>query len=217
MKTDSNLRGDVEKELEWDPRFDARDIGVAVKGGVVTLSGHVRSFAERWSAQNAAQSVGGVKAIANEIDVKLPATGQRSDTELAEMALNALRMNISVPAADIKLAVNEGWVTLSGQVGFWYQKQEAETTLRHIQGVKGISNDIRLRPSVSATDVKNHIEDAFRRHAQLDADKIRVKVADGIVTLEGEVQSWRERNDAEVAVWAAPGVTTVQDKLTIRP
>ena len=217
MKTDANLRGDVEKELEWDPRFDARDVGVAVKGGVVTLSGQVRTFAERWAAQNAAQSVGGVKAIANEIEVQLLASGQRSDTDIATAALNALRLNVSVPIADIKLTVNDGWVALTGKVAFWYQKQEAENTVRNLQGVRGISNDIGIKPTVSTLDIKTRIEDAFRRHAHLDADKIRVKVAEGTVTLEGEVQSWRERNDAEFAVWAAPGVMSVQDKLTIQP
>lgn len=216
MKTDANLRTDVEKELEWDPRFDARDVGVAVKGGVVTLSGHVRSFAERWAAQDAAQLVGGVKAIANEIEVKLPASALRSDTELAQAALDALALNSSVPADDIKVTVQAGWVTVGGQVSFWYQKQAVETTLRQLRGVIGFSNNIQLKPKATALDVKGRIEETFRRHAQLDADKIRVKVADGTVTLEGEVQSWRERNEAEIAAWAAPGVESIQDKLTIR-
>lgn len=217
MKTDANLRSDVEEELEWDPRFDSRYIGVVVKGGVVTLSGQVRSFAERWAAQEAAQLVGGVKAIANDIEVQLVASSHRSDTDLATAAFNALRLNGSVPIGDIKLTVRDGSVTLRGQVPFWYQKQEAATTLRNLQGIKGISNELIIKPTVSTVDIKSRIEGAFRRHAQLDADKIRVKVADGNVTLEGEVQSWRERNDAEFAVWAAPGVKTVQDKLIVQP
>jgi osmotically-inducible protein OsmY len=217
MKTDANVRTDVEKELEWDPRFDARDVGVAVKGGVVTLSGHVGSFAERWAAQDAAQLVSGVKAIANEIAVKLPTSAQRSDTELAQAALDALALNSSVPAGDIKVTVQGGWVTVSGQVSFWHQKQAVETTLRQLRGVMGLLNDIQLKPRASALDVQSRIEETFRRHAQLDADKIRVKVADGTVTLEGEVQSWRERNEAELAAWAAPGVLGIKDKLTIRP
>jgi len=216
MKTDANLRADVEAELEWDPRFDARDVGVAVKSGVVTLSGHVRSFAERWAAQDAAQLVSGVKAIANEIEVKLPASAQRSDTELAQVALEALALNASVPVNDIKVTVQSGWVTASGQVSFWYQKQAVETTLRQLRGVIGFSNNIQLKPTASALDVKSGIEETFRRHAQLDANKIRVKVTEGTVILEGEVTSWRERNEAEVAAWAAPGVESIQDKLTIR-
>jgi len=217
MKSDHNLRQDIEQELEDDPRVDARDIGVAVKEGIVTLSGHVGSYAERWAAQDAARSIDGVKALANEIDVKLLSGNERSDTEIAEAAMSALRLNISVPAADIKLTVHDGWITLTGQVAFWYQKQTAETTIRYLHGVKGIANEIKVKAPVSKSDIKTRIEQAFRRHAQIDADRIRVKVTDGTVTLEGEVESWRERDEAETAVWAAPGVTSVQDRLVVRP
>lgn len=217
MKTDSNLRHDIEEELEWDARVDARDIGVAVKDGIVTLSGHVSSYAERWAAQDAAQSVGGVKALANEIDVKLLTGGECSDTEVAEAALTALGLNSSVPGADIKLTVHDGWLTLTGEVGFWYQRQAAETTVRNILGVKGIANEITVKAPVSTSDVKTRIEQAFRRHAQIDADRIRVQVTGGTVTLEGEVESWQERDQVETAVWAAPGVTSVQDRLVVRP
>jgi osmotically-inducible protein OsmY len=216
MKTDLNLRQDVEQELEWDPRLDAREVGVAVKNGVVTLSGHVRSYAERWAAQDAAQSVGGVKAIANEIEIRLPAGSARSDTEVAESALTALRLNSSVPDT-VKLTVHDGWLTLTGQVAYWYQKQAAENTVRHIQGVKGLANDLSVKMAPSTSDVKTRIEQALRRHAEIDSDKIRVRVAEGTVTLEGEVDSWRERSEAETAVWSAPGVTSVQDHLIIRP
>jgi osmotically-inducible protein OsmY len=177
----------------------------------------VSSYAERWAAQDAVRSVEGIKALANEIQVKLPAGGQRSDTEIAEAVMTALRLNISVPVADIKVMVREGWVTLSGQVALWYQKQAAATTVRNIQGVKGIANEISVKAPVSKSDIKTRIEEAFRRHAHIDADKIRVQVASGTVTLEGEVESWRERDEAETAVWAAPGVTSVQDRLVVRP
>jgi osmotically-inducible protein OsmY len=217
MKTGTDLRHDVEQELDWDPRLDGPDIGVAVNQGIVTLLGQVRSYAERWAAQDAAQSVGGVKALANEIEVKLPTEGERSDTEIAEAALTALRLNMSVPVVDIKLAVHDGWLTLTGQVAFWYQKQAAETTVRNVQGVKGIANEITVKALVSTSDIKSRIEEAFRRHAQIDADKIRLQVAGGTVTLEGEVESWWERDHAESAVWAAPGVTSVQDRLIVRP
>jgi osmotically-inducible protein OsmY len=217
MKSDHNLRQDIEQELEEDPRVDAREIGVAVKEGIVTLSGHVSSYAERWAAQDAARSIDGVKALANEIEVKLPQGGERSDTEIAQSAMTALRLNISVPADDIKLTVHDGWITLTGQAAFWYQKQTAETTVRNLQGVKGIANEIKVKAQVSKPDIKTRIEQAFRRHAQIDADRIRVKVTDGTVTLEGEVESWRERDEAETAVWAAPGVTSVQDRLVVRP
>lgn len=217
MKTDANIRRDVELELEWDPRFDARDIGVAVKEGIVTLSGEVHSFSERWAAQEATQSIGGVRAVANEIEVNLPADAERSDTETAKAALTALQLNASVPVNKIKLVVQNGWVTLNGEVAFWFQKQAAESAVRHIHGVRGITNEIALKAPVSTLDVKARIEQAFRRHAQLDAAKIRVQVNGGTVTLDGEVQSWPERNEAETAVWAAPGVTSVQDRLIIRP
>lgn len=217
MKSDHNLRHDIEQELEEDPRVDAREIGVAVKEGIVTLSGHVDSYAQRWAAQDAAQSIEGVRALANEIAVRLPSTSERSDTEIAESAMTALRLNISVPVADIKLTVHDGWVTLTGQVAFWYQKQLTDTAVRHILGVKGIANEITVKAQVSKPDIKTRIEQAFRRHAQIDADRIRVKVAEGTVTLEGEVESWRERDEAETAVWAAPGVTSVQDRLVVRP
>ena len=217
MKSDHNLRQDIEQELEDDPRVDARDIGVAVKDGIVTLSGHVRSYAERWAAQDAAQSIDGVKALANEIAVKLPSGSERSDTEIAEAAMTALRMNISIPANDLKLTVHDGWITLTGQVAFWYQKQSAESAVRYLLGVKGIANEINVKAQVSTLDIKTRIEQAFRRHAQIDADKIRVKVVDGTVTLEGEVESWHERDEAETAVWSAPGVNSVQDHLVVRP
>jgi osmotically-inducible protein OsmY len=217
MKADSDVRGDVEQELDWDPRFDARDVGVAVKQGIVTLSGHVRSYAERWAAQNAAQTVAGVKAVANEIQVKLPTDSERSDTEIAEAALAALQLNMSVPVADIKLAVHDGWVTLSGQVNLWYQKQVADTTIRHLAGVRGIANDITVKAQVATADVKSRIENAFRRHAQIDADKIQIEVTGGEVTLKGEVHSWLARDEAQSAVWAAPGVTSVRDNLVVRP
>ena len=187
MKTDTDLRRDVEQELDWDPRFDARDIGVAVKDGIVTLSGHLHSYLERWAAQDTAQSVGGVKALANEIEVKLPTGSERNDTEIAEAALTALRLNTSAPVVNISLAVHDGWLTLSGEVAFWNQKQAAETSVRNIQGVKDIANEITVKAPASTSDVKLPIEQSFRPHAQIDADKIRVQVAGGPVTLEGEV------------------------------
>jgi len=156
-------------------------------------------------------------AIANEVEVKLPAGGERSDTETAKAALTALQLNASVPANTIHLVVQDGWVTLKGEVAFWFQKQAAESTVRHVHGVIGITDNIALKAPTSTTDVKARIEQAFRRHAQLDADKIHVYVSGGTVTLEGEVQSWPERTEAEIAAWAAPGVTSIQDRLTVRP
>jgi osmotically-inducible protein OsmY len=216
MKTETQLRHDVEAQLDWDPRFDSTGIGVAVKNGVVALSGHVGSYADRWAAQDATQSVAGVKAIANELVVSLASDAQRTDPELAEAVLHTLNANVSIPGAAIKVVVHDGWVTLSGQVSYWFQREAAERTVTHLRGVKGLANDITIRPQASATDVKAKIEDAFRRHASLDAQKIRVQSADGTVTLEGEVSSWQERQHAEAAAWAAPGVSVVKDHLSVR-
>lgn len=217
MSNDMQLRHDVQAELDWDPRFDSRQIGVAVKNGVVALSGHVNSFAERRAAEQAAQSVAGVQAVANDIAVELPLDTRLSDAEIGEAAVDALKGNVSVPAGAIKLVVREGWITLSGEVEMWFQKNAAETSLSGLRGLKGISNNITIRCQPAATDVQAKIEDAFRRRAQLDAKKITVSTADGTVTLEGEVHSWQERQQAEIAAWQAPGVSQVIDKLTVRP
>jgi osmotically-inducible protein OsmY len=217
MYDDTQLRHDVEAELDWDPRFDSRQIGVAVKNGVVALTGHVGSYSERRAAQEAAQMVAGVKAIANDIAVELAFDDKRSDPELAEDALGALKANASVPSADIKLVVHDGWITIEGQVALWFQKSAVDACLSGLRGVKGISNNISIRSKVSATNVQEKIEDAFRRRARLDAKKITVKIAEGTVTLEGEVNSWQERQQAEMAAWQAPGVSQVIDKLSVRP
>lgn len=217
MKTDIQLRDDVEAQLDWDPRFDSQGIGVAVKDSVVTLSGHVAYYADRWAAQDATQSIAGVRAIANELAVDLAWEAQRTDPQIAEAALKALSADVFIPASGVKLAVHDGWVTLSGQVDFWFQRQAAEKAITHLRGVKGLANDITLKPQATAGDIKAKIEDAFRRHASLDARNIRVQTAGGTVTLEGEVDSWHERQHAEAAAWAAPGVSLVKDHLNIRP
>jgi osmotically-inducible protein OsmY len=217
MKNDLALRHDVLSELDWDPRFDSRNIGVAVKNGVVALSGHVGSYAERRAAQDAVQSIAGVKAVANDIVIELPFDTQRTDAEVAEAALQALKNHISVPANDIRVLVQNGWVTLEGEVALWYQKNAAEGALSNLHAVKGIVNNISLRNHACAPDVKKKIEDALRRHAELDAQNIVVKTTDGTVTLEGHVSSWLERQQAEMAAWQARGVSRVIDNLSMRP
>ncbi len=220
MKTDRQIRDEVEAELDWDPSFDSRQVGVAVKDGIVTLSGHVNAFPDRWAAQKAAQSVADVKAIANEIQVMLPFDVKRSDTEIAEAALNAIKSNESIPAAHLKLTVREGWLTVEGHVNWRYQSNAVDTAVRAVYGVKGVDNLIAIKPlaaNVSASSVKTKIESAFQRHAHRDAKKIRVTVDDGVVTLEGEVPSWQEREDAQSAAWAAPGISRVDDRLVVKP
>jgi osmotically-inducible protein OsmY len=215
MKTDTQLMSDVQAELDWDPRIDDRGIVVAVKDGVVTLAGYVSSYADKWSAEKAAKGVAGVRAIANDIEVKLGTASQRPDKDIAEAAANALRANVSVPASDIKVIVNDGWITLEGNVTFWYQKSTAENAVRSLWGVKGISNNLELKPQVRAGDVKSKIQQAFHRHATLDANKVNIAVTGGEITLTGEVSSWYEREEAERAAWAAPGVTRVQNTLSV--
>ena len=219
MKTDKDLRNDVIAELDWDPSFDSRNIGIAVKGGVVTLSGHVESYAQSWHAQKAAQSVSSVKAVANEIQVKLAGDTHRGDAEVAGDIVNSFNANVSVPVSTIKVSVRDGWVNLTGQASYWYQKTAAEQVARYVRGVRGIANTIEVKPPVisftSAAEIKAKIESAFQRHAHRDADAIRVSVRDNAVVLEGKVPSWSERQAAEMAAWATPGVAKVDDQLIV--
>jgi osmotically-inducible protein OsmY len=217
MKTDTELMSDVQAELDWDSSVDDRGIVIAVKDGIVTLAGHVGSYVDKWAAEKAVKGVAGVSAVANDIEVKIGTAGQRSDREVAEAAVNALKSNVSVPASDIRAIVNDGWVTLEGKAALWYQKNAAENAVRNLWGVKGIVNNIDVRTTVYPGDVKGRIRQSFKRHANLDADKVQVSVADGTVTLAGEVSSWHEREDAEVAAWSAPGVARVQNTLSVRP
>jgi osmotically-inducible protein OsmY len=217
MKNDLALRHDVLAELDWDPRLDSRNIGVAVKNGVVSLSGHVGSIAERYAAQQAVQSIADVKAVANDIVVELSSDARRSDAEVAEAALSALKNHSSVPATGIRVLVRNGWVSLEGEVALWYQKNAAEGALSTLHGIKGIVNNIHICHHADATDIKKRIEDSLRRRAELDAQNIVVKTSDGTVTLEGYVSSWLERQQAELTAWQAPGVSRVIDNLSMRP
>jgi osmotically-inducible protein OsmY len=217
MKNDLALRHDVLSTLDWDPRFDSRNIGVAVKNGAVALSGHVGSFAERKAAEEAVQSIAGVQAVANDLVIELSSDAQRTDAEIAEAASRALKEHISVPANGVRIVVRNGWVTLEGEVALWYQKNASEGALASLHGIKGIVNNINIRNRAWAPDVKRKIEDALRRHAELEAQNIVVHTADGTVTLEGHVSSWLERQQAEMAAWQTRGVSRVIDNLSMRP
>jgi osmotically-inducible protein OsmY len=211
-----DLKQDVLDELEWNPEVDASRIGVSVEGDVITLTGHVRSYAEKWNAEKIAKHVHGVKALANDIEVGLAVGDQRDDTEIAQSALSALNWNYSIPKDGITVTVAKGWVTLEGQVDWNYQKRAADDVVRHLRGIRGVSNQITLKPHVQVADVKNKIEAALRRNAEFDAKKIVVETSDSSVTLRGNVRSWVEREDAVNAAWAAPGVTKVVDRIAIQ-
>jgi osmotically-inducible protein OsmY len=216
MKSDTEIQRDVQNEMQWDPSLEESAIGVKVHDGVVTLLGDVPHYSDRWTAEDIAKRVSGVRAVANDIEVKIPALGERSDTDIASAAVTALEWNVSLGSADIKAVVRHGWITMSGQVKFGYQKSAAESAVRYLLGVKGIINDITVKPSIKMIDVKQKIEDAFQRQARLDAKDIDVDVEDNQITLKGSVHSWREKDDAARAAWAAPGVAKVENKLQVQ-
>ena len=217
MKTDTQLQKDVIDELRWEPRVNDAEIAVSAKDGVVTLTGSVDTFAQKYVAERAVERVTGVRAVADDLAVKVFGPHERTDTEIAHAALNALRWDTEVPDEKLTVKVEHGWVTLKGETEWNYQKTAAERDLRYLAGVKGISNLITVKPRASATEVKAKIEAAFKRSAELDANQITVETADGSVTLKGTVRSWPERSDAERAAWAAPGVKEVHDRLVVTP
>lgn len=216
MKTDAEIRRDVESEMQWDPSIDDSTIGVIVRDGVVTLTGEVGHFGGKWAAEDVAKRVKGVRAIANEIQVKIQGAGMRSDTDIAEAAANALRWNVCTGTSQIQPVVKDGYVTLSGQVQWGFQKTSAENAVRNLMGVKGIINDITVTTAIKAAEVKQKIQDAFKRHAIQDTNDIEVKVLNSTVTLKGHVRTWQEREDAVLAAWAAPGVGNVENQLYLQ-
>jgi osmotically-inducible protein OsmY len=217
MKPDSEIERDVKEELGWNPDLDAKDIAVSVDGGVVTLTGFVKSYTEKYEAEAAAKRVAGVIAVANDLEVRMPAVDERPDPDIARDAAAALKSQLPVSSEKIKIIVKNGWITLEGQAEWQYQRQTAETAVRRIKGVKGVTNSIVLKPAAKPTEIKKKIEDAFRRSAELDANRITVEAHGSEVILKGSVRSWVEREEAERAAWSAPGVTNVDDRLVVNP
>jgi osmotically-inducible protein OsmY len=217
MRSDSDIKRDVEEELKWEPNVDATDIAVAVKNGVVTLTGFVRSFAHKLAAERAAKSVAGVVGLANDLEVRLPGADERPDPEIAREVAAELKVWLPASSQHIKPVVKNGWVTLEGEVEWNYQRDTAERAIRWIKGVKGVSNLIRLKPRVTPIEIKRKIEEAFRRSALIDANRVTVEASGGEVMLNGTVRSWAERQEAERAAWLAPGVTRVDNRITVSP
>ncbi|BCM20895.1 BON domain-containing protein [Mesorhizobium sp. J8] len=214
--SNSTLRQDILDELDFDPAIDAADIGVAVDNGVVTLSGHVPTYAQKVRVEDVVRSVKGVQAIAQEMEVRPFGTNRTADDEIAKRAVNTIAWNASIPSGAVQIRVQDGWVKLTGKVEWHYQKTAAEDAVRHLAGVVGVSNQIEIKPRPSTYDIKQRIENALKRTAELEAQEIKVNVLDnGAVRLEGRVHAWSERRAAERAAWAAAGVKTVEDRITI--
>jgi len=215
--TDKELKQHVQNALDWEPGLDATDIGVSVDGGVTTLRGNVASYSEKMTAERVALRVYGVIAVANDLVVHLPSGSERTDTEIAQAAVSALNWNTVVPNDRVTVIAQNGWLTLSGTVNWNYQKDAAARTVRDLMGVKGVTNHIAVKPQLKTSDVRDKIEAAFKRSAEVDARRISVVAEDGKIILSGNVHSWAERQEAERAAWAAPGVKLVDDRLTVVP
>jgi osmotically-inducible protein OsmY len=213
--TDEQMQKDVLAELKWDARVMPNEIGVVVKNGIVTLTGWVDSYPKKWAAEEAAHRVRGVKAVANDIEVRLPNSLERTDADIAAAAVHALESDASLSIDKLDVTVSKGWLTLKGEVEWQYQKEDAERVVSRLTGVKGVANLIVVKPRVTPSELKRKIEQALVRNAQTDAQRITVEVQGTKVILKGTVRSWAEREEAERVAWLAPGVTEVENRITL--
>ena len=212
---DLELKKNVESELNWEPSINAAEIGVAVKDGIVTLTGRVQSYWDKVEAEHAVDRVAGVKAVVNEIEIRLPYTSERTDEDIARAAIDSLKWSVLVPADHIKVKVSKGWITLEGSVEWQFQKTAAEKAVRKLFGVKGVSNLVDVKPRVSKVEVKATIENALKRSAELDASRIKVETDGDKITLSGTVHSLFEKDEAERAAWRSPGVRSVENRIRV--
>jgi osmotically-inducible protein OsmY len=213
--SDRLLKQAVEDELDWEPSIDAEHIGVAVDDGIVTLSGHVKSYAEKFAVEKAVKRVKGVRGIAEEIEIRFPGDKQTADDQIVKRALDIIAWDSTIPKDRVQVKVQDGFVTLTGEVDWFYQRDDAEAAVRKLTGIKGLSNEIRVKPQLAAADVRQRIENALKRNAEVEADAIKVSVQNGRVTLDGKVKAFYERDLIERTAWSAPGVVSVEDRISI--
>jgi osmotically-inducible protein OsmY len=217
MRSDSDIRRDVEDELRWDPDIDATDIAVNVNNSVVTLAGFVRSYMQKYQAETDAKRVAGVVAVANDLEVRLPSIDERPDPDIARDAVARIKSELPYSWEKIRVVVKNGWLTLEGEVEWHYQQERAEEAVRRVRGVKGVTNSIEVKPRVAPMEIRRKIEEALRRAAEIDASRVTVEANGGEVILRGTVRSWAERQEAERAAWWAPGVTKVDNRIIVSP
>jgi osmotically-inducible protein OsmY len=217
MISDSEIKKNVEAELQWDPDITTDDMAIAVKTGVVTLVGYVPNYTQKSQAEADTKRIAGVVGVANDLEVRVPNVDKKSDPEIARDAVTALKIQLPTLHENVKVVVRDAWITLEGATEWQYLRDRAEGAVRHLKGVSGITNNIAVRPKVSPIDIKKKIEDAFKRSAEIDANRISVESHDGEVILKGTVHTWFERKEAERVAWSAPGVKKVDDKILIQP